>query len=140
MRLNRLFIACYSSLILIGIAGCPKNVQQVKQKVVEIEVDSSLAPITPAPPPGNIVEWVVTTPGESFAVSWQQGLCDKNTPNPIPASYGHPAMCTIGPQTFTKQQPVLDYTYCFQGKTPDGKPRESPKYMMRVGPGGCPHC
>jgi hypothetical protein len=121
----------------MSFAGCQKRVQQ---KVVEIEVDSDLVPISPAPPPGKTVEWVVTTPGESFAVSWQPGLCDKNTPNPIPATYGHPARCTIAPQTFTKQEPTHDYTYCFKSKTPDGKPRDCPKYMMKVGPGGCPHC
>jgi hypothetical protein len=136
MTVNRLFIACYSSLILMGFAGCQKGIQE---KVVKIDVDPSLAPISPAPPPGKTVEWVATVPGESFAVSWQAGLCDKNTPNPIHATYEHPAMCTIAPQTFTKQQPIL-YYYCFKGKTPDGKPFESPQYKMAVGPGGCPHC
>jgi hypothetical protein len=121
----------------MGFGGCQRSVQQ---EVVEIEVDPSLVPISPAPPPGKTVEWVATAPGESFEVSWQAGLCDRNTPNPIPATYGNPARCTIAPQTFTKEQPILDYTYCFRGKTPDGKPRESPQYKMSVGPRGCPHC
>ncbi|MGA9717232.1 MAG: hypothetical protein WBQ79_03045 [Acidobacteriaceae bacterium] len=137
MRLNRrLLIACYSSLILMSFAGCCHKI--IRQKAVEIEVDSNLGPISPAPPPGKTVEWVAAD-GASFAVSWQAGLCEKNTPNPIPATDGK-AKCTIASQTFTKQQPFFDYTYCIKGQRRDNNPRDCPKFMMRVGPGGCPHC
>ena len=136
MKLNRLLIACYSSLILMGFAGCRHKGFQ--HKVVEIEIGPNLGPISPAPPPGKTVEWVAAD-GANFAVSWQAGLCEKNTPNPIPAIDGK-AKCTIASQPFTKQQPFFDYTYCIKAKTPDGTPPECAKFLIRVGPGGCPHC
>jgi hypothetical protein len=118
-------------LVLFGCAGC--------KKIVKINVDQSLAPLTANTSPGKTVEWVATASGENFSVFWQPGLCEKDTPNPIPASYGKPAVCTVASQSFQNEDKSITYTYTLEGNV-DGKPFRSPEYKMRVGPGGCPHC
>jgi hypothetical protein len=131
MRGNRLFIVCCSSLFLFGFAGC--------KKIATINVDQSLAPLTATTSPGKTLEWVPIAPGETFDVSWQPGLCQKDTPNPIPASYGKPAVCIVAPQTYGSDKQWITYTYSFEGNV-DGKPFRSPKYKMAVGPRGCKSC
>ncbi len=131
MRSTRLFIACCSSLVILGFAGC--------KKIVTINVDQSLAPLTATTSPGQTLEWVAVTRGETFNVSWQPGLCQKNTLNPIPASYGKPAICIVAPQVFGPDKHPITYTYSFDGEV-DGQPTHSPKYKMAVGPGGCRSC
>jgi hypothetical protein len=34
--------------------------------------------------PGDTLQWSAATPSESFAVRWQQGLCQKGTPIRFP--------------------------------------------------------
>jgi hypothetical protein len=129
MRWNRLFTVCCSSLILMGFAGC--------KKVVKIDVDRSLAPLSATTAPGETLEWVATAPDETFDVVFDSGLCTQKSP--IHASYGKSAVCTVGPQTFGPEKRQLLYTYSFEGDV-GGKPFSSPKYMVRVAPGHCPHC
>jgi hypothetical protein len=130
MKSNRLLIACYGSLILMGFAGCRKKV------ISQIDVDRTLAPLSPTPPPGKTLEWLATTPGLTFDVSFESGLCTQKSP--IHASYDHPAVCTIAPQTFRGENQANFYTYRLDGNV-DGKPRHM-TYRIAVGPGGCPHC
>ena len=131
MRWNRRFIVCGSSLVLFAFAGC--------KKVVKITVDQSLAPITATTSPGATLEWVAAGRGESFNVFWQDGLCQKGTPNPIHGVYGKPAVCTVASQTFGSEKQPITYTFSFEGNV-DGKPSRSPKYKMAVGPRGCKSC
>jgi hypothetical protein len=131
MKWNRRFIVCGSAVALLTFAGC--------KKIVRITVDQSLAPITATTSPGETLEWVADQPGESFDVSWQPGLCQNGTLNPIPASYGKPAMCTVAPQHFTEPDTMIPYTYVLSGNV-KGRPFQSPKYKMAVGPGGCKSC
>ena len=131
MRWNRRFIVCCSSLVLFSFAGC--------KKVVKINVDQSLAPFTATSSPGQTLEWVATSPGKSFGVSWQPGLCEKGTPNPIPASYGKPAVCTVAPQTFGPEEQPITYTYSLEGNV-DGKPFHGPEFSVMVAPRPCRHC
>jgi hypothetical protein len=131
MRRNRLFSVCCSSLLLLAFAGC--------KKIVKIQVDQSLAPITATTVAGATLEWTAAGRGESFDVSWQDGLCQKGTPNPIHASYGKPAICRVASQTFGSDKQPIIYTYSFDGKA-NGKPCPRPEYKMAVGPGGCRSC
>jgi len=102
-------------------------------------VDQALAPITATTSPGQTLEWVAGAPGETFDVSWQPGLCQNGTPNPIPASYEKPARCTVAPQQFAKPDTLIVYTYVLNGIV-EGKPYRSLQYKMAVGPGGCKSC
>lgn len=155
MRWNRRVMVCCSSLVLFGLAGCAKH---VKIKIG----DRTLAPITGTSSPGDTLEWVAVSPGESFSIHWQEGLCKQGTPNPIPASYGNPARCVVAapnpkqapPQTPQQAAPQAqpapqqnppppststEYTYTIEG-TKDGKPFTSPDYTVSVGPHGCHIC
>ena len=135
MRFNRLFIACCSSLILTGFAGC--------RKIVRINVDPNLAPIVAYTAPDRRLEWVATAPGQSFDVIFEAGLCTEKSP--IHATYEHPAVCTVAKQKFTDKQPIL-YSYNLQGWK-DGKPCpecRTPTFKVSVGPNIgpviCHHC
>jgi hypothetical protein len=132
MRLKSLFIACYGSLLLIGLAGC--------KKTVEIAVDEkTLAPIIPTPPPGGTLEWGAMTPGQSFDVIFDPGLCRQKSP--IHATYGHPAVCTVAPQQFGAGKEAIHYAYHIQPYQ-DGKPTPPPsqQFDLYIGPRGCPWC
>ncbi len=129
MKLKRLFIACYGSLLLMGFAGC--------KKIVEVKIDEkTLAPLIATPPPGGTLEWAATTQGESFDVSFESGLCTQK--GPLHATYEHPAVCTIAPQSFKGDNQAIFYTYEISGIV-DGKQTHT-TYRAAVGPGGCPHC
>ena len=128
MRWNCLCIACYSLIILVGLAGC--------RKAVKIDVDQSLAPLLTAVS-GQTLEWVVTAPDQSFTVDFDSGLCTQKSP--ISASYGHPAVCTVAKQHFGSGQQPIVYSYFYEG-TVRGKPTRSPKYLIAIGPGGCRYC
>lgn len=129
MKWNRRLIICSSSVAFFAFAGC--------KKIVRITVDQSLAPITASP--GETLEWIAGQSGETFDVFWQPGLCQNGTPNPISASYGKPAMCTVAPQTYGYGNQSITYTYSFEG-TVNGKRSHSPEYKMAVGPRGCKSC
>jgi hypothetical protein len=129
MRFKRLSIACYSSLLLIGFAGC--------KKIVKVDVDEkTLAPLISTPPPGGTLEWTAMAQGESFDVSFEPGLCTQKSP--LHATYEHPAVCTIAPQAFKGDNQAIFYTYEISGNV-EGKPTHM-TYRAAVGPGGCPHC
>ena len=148
MRWNRRFIVFCSSLVLLGLTAC--------KKVVKINVDQSLAPLSAITEPGKSLEWVALTPGESFDVNFESGLCTQKSP--IRASYGNPAICTVAPQTFGPQRQPIRYTYSIEGNgpgtaasplpgppRPGGAPPPSPppppmQYSVLVGPVHCPYC
>jgi hypothetical protein len=113
----------------MGFAGC--------KKVIKIQVDESLAPLSATPPPGGILEWAAMAPGESFDVIFESGLCIQKSP--IHATYEHPAVCTVAPQKFGADKQPIFYTYRFEGNV-DGKPLSSPTFKTAVGPHGCPWC
>jgi hypothetical protein len=129
MRWTRLFIVCYSSIILFGFAGC--------KKPIVINVDPSVGQLSAVVAPGDTLEWIATTAGESFDVVFDDStLCTQKSP--LHASYKNPAKCTIAPQTFVDKQPK-SYTYNLVVKE-DGKPLPSPKYNILVAPGHCRYC
>ena len=147
MRWNRRFIVCCSSLVLLGFTAC--------KKVVKINVDQSLAPLSAITEPGKSLEWVALAPGESFDVNFESGLCTQKSP--IHATYGNPAICTVAQQTFGPQRQPIRYTYSIEGSRPEAAasrltappqsggapPPTAPSptpYSVLVGPGHCPHC
>jgi hypothetical protein len=147
MRLNRLFIVCCSSLMLMGFAGC--------KKVVKIKVDQSLAPLSAVTHPGETLEWAASADGESFEVNFESGLCTQKSP--IRASYGNPAVCTVARQNFGPEKRPILYTYSIEGNVPGAAIRSAPAtplpsppppgppppgtlYHVLVGPRGCPSC
>jgi hypothetical protein len=130
MRWNRLFIVCCSSVILFSFAGC--------KKVIQINVEPSLAPLSAIATPGKTLQWVATASGESFDVVFDSGLCTQKSP--IHASYRKPAVCTIAPQTLGGEKgPTTIYTYSIEGNV-DGRPFHGPKYNIMVGPARCKYC
>lgn len=129
MRLKRLFIACYGSLLLIAFVGC--------KKTVEIDVDETLAPVSATPPPGGTIKWAAIAPGESFDVIFDPGLCTQKSP--IHATYGNPAVCTVAPQRFKEGKEPIFYKFHYV-RYLDGKPIQSPPFPIAIGPHGCPWC
>ena len=127
--MKSLFIVCCCLTALIGLSGC--------RKVIRIDVDQSLAPSTAVTAPGQTLEWVATSAGESFTVVPDPGLCAESSS--LDASYDRPAKCKVARQTFGSDKQPIAYGYFFEGHV-HGKPTRSPKYMVRVGPGSCTHC
>jgi hypothetical protein len=140
MSWNQRVIICCSSLVLFGFVGCAKHVR--------IKIDPSLRPITAMASPGDTLQWAAATPSESFAVHWQQGLCQQGTPDPIPASYGKPAGCIVGPQNFQPADTAIEYTYTLEGnggreaaRAPGAGGGNPPTvYTVAIGPRHCPSC
>lgn len=130
MKLSCLSIACYGSLLLIGVAGC--------KKVVQVELDNSLAPIIATPPPGGTIKW--TAPSGDFDVIFDQSDPCRE-PSPLQARNGSPAVCTVArPESGRGKNPIR-YPYHYQRMVrgrPSGPP--SQPYNLFVGPHGRPMC
>jgi len=132
MRLNRLFIICWSALAVLSFGGC--------KKPIKTDVDTTLTPVGETAVPGQILEWVAIEPDESFSVIFERpGLCKEQ--GPLQAKYKSPAKCTVLDQEPKQGNPPIVYSYVLEG-TVHGKPIKNPvKYKVLLrGPGGCPHC
>ena len=130
MKWTHLCTICCSPIVCLAIVGCNQ------QQPLTINVDPTLAPVTTAVS-GQTLKWVSDSPDETFKVIFDPGLCTVS--GPITASYGHPAVCTVAPQTFAPGTKINVYTYVLDG-TVNGKPTRSPKFKMAIGPGSCKHC
>lgn len=128
MKWKRLFFVCSSLFLFLCTVGC--------KKTIRINVDPSLAPPSATTVAGATVEWNALSPGESFDVIFDSGLCTQKSP--LHASYGHPAVCTIAPQQFKAKDQLNFYDYSIEGA--NGQRPPCPKLRMAVGPGHCPHC
>jgi hypothetical protein len=130
MKLKRLSIACFGSLLLIGFAGC--------KKVIHVELDNSLAPVIPTPPPGGTIEWTATS-GDFDVIFDGRSPCRE--PNPLQARNGGPAVCTVAREKSERDKKPIVYTYHFQ-RYVHGRPIGPPTqpYNLYIGPHGCPMC
>ncbi len=129
MRWSRRFIACCSPLLIFSFAGC--------KKVIRINVDPSLAPLSATTVPGATLEWAATSRDESFDVVFDSGLC--NQKSPLHASYDRPAVCVVPLQQFGPGHEFIFYGYHIEG-TVNGKPTRGPREMVAIGPTGCHQC
>lgn len=87
--------------------------------------------------PGATLEWVATSPNESFDVVFDAGLCTQKSP--LHATYGRPAVCVVAPQQFGPGNELIYYDYNTEGVI-NGKPISGPKERVAIGPRGCPGC
>jgi hypothetical protein len=129
VRRNRGLIVCWGSIVLFSLAGC--------KKVIRINIDPSLAPLSAIATPRATLEWVATSPDESFDVVFDSGLCIQKSP--IHASYRQPAVCVVAPQQFSPGNQLIFYDYSAKGVV-NGKPIQGPKERVAIGPRGCPGC
>lgn len=130
MRLKRLSIVCYGSLLLICFTGC--------KKVIQVELDQSLAPIIATPPPGGTIKW--TAASGDFDVIFDNASPCKET-SPLQARNGNAAVCTVARQKFGRGKEPISYSYHYQrivGGRPSGPPTQT--YNLLIGPHGCPMC